>query len=302
VDEGKVSLDDRVSKFIPQLDKWMAMEEKDRSQLLLKPPVHPVTIRHLLSHTSGLTGSSELQRVTGADSTSLKARALSSVTGPLQWQPGDKYAYGNQGMNVAARIVEIVSGTPYEEFLQKRFFDPLGMKDTNFYLTPEQLKRLAKSYKRNDAGELEEAEIYMLSGVDLTSNKLLGINVATYLSFGLAHRLVTAELGLTQRDVANNVLVSLSSSAVVSPNYWSDPRTGINYVVAVQTPQSRVDSVNTLMNTSVTAATPGPPQLLSNLATLERRKGVLEAAKTDIAQAERPAPHQRSDDHKPREP
>ena len=81
-----------------------------------------------------------------------------------------------------------------------------------------------------------------------------------------------AELGLTQRDVANNVLVSLSSSAVVSPNYWSDPRTGINYVVAVQTPQSRVDSVNTLMNTSLTAATPGPPQLLSNLATLERRE------------------------------
>jgi multidrug efflux pump subunit AcrB len=81
-----------------------------------------------------------------------------------------------------------------------------------------------------------------------------------------------AELGLTQRDVANNVLVSLSSSSVVSPNYWSDPRTGINYVVAVQTPQSRIDSVNTLMNTSVTAATPGPPQLLSNLATLERRE------------------------------
>ena len=81
-----------------------------------------------------------------------------------------------------------------------------------------------------------------------------------------------AELGLTQRDVANNVLVTLSSSAVVAPNYWSDPRSGINYVVAVQTPQSRVDSVNTLMNTSVTPATSGPPQLLSNLATLERRE------------------------------
>jgi CzcA family heavy metal efflux pump len=81
-----------------------------------------------------------------------------------------------------------------------------------------------------------------------------------------------AELGLTQRDVANNVLVSLSSSAVISPNYWSDPRTGITYPVVVQTPQSRVDSVNTLMNTSVTQATAGPQQLLSNLATLERRE------------------------------
>jgi len=81
-----------------------------------------------------------------------------------------------------------------------------------------------------------------------------------------------AELGLTQRDVASNVLVSLSSSAVVAPNYWSDPRTGITYPVAVQTPQTRVDSVNALMSTSVTPGAPGPSQLLSNLATLERRE------------------------------
>jgi len=127
VDEGKVSLDDPVTRFIPQLEKWMVVEEKDPSHILLKPLVRPVTIRHLLSHTSGLSGSAELQQVTGSDSTPLKIRALSSVTGPLQSQPGDKYAYGNQGMNIAARIVEIVSGMPYEEFLQKRFFDPLGI-------------------------------------------------------------------------------------------------------------------------------------------------------------------------------
>src|SRR5438034_661302 len=81
-----------------------------------------------------------------------------------------------------------------------------------------------------------------------------------------------AELGLTQRDVANSMLVSLSSSAIVSPNYWSDPRSGINYIVAVQTPQSRVDSVNTLMNTAITPSAAGQSQLLSNLATLERRE------------------------------
>src|SRR5436190_643798 len=148
-DEGKVSLDDPVSKFIPQLEKWMVVAEKDSSHVLLKPLVRPVTVRHVLSHTSGLTGSSELQQVTGSDSTSLKARALSSVTGPLQWQPGDKYAYGNQGMNVAARIVEIVSGMPYEEFLQKRFFEPLGMKETTFWPTEPQVARLAGAYGPN---------------------------------------------------------------------------------------------------------------------------------------------------------
>src|ERR1017187_5234502 len=149
VDEGKVSLDDPVTRFIPQLEKWMVVEEKDQSHVLLKALVRPVTVRHLLSHTSGLTGYSELQQVTGADSTPLKARALSSVTGPLQWQPGEKYAYGNQGMNIAARIVEIVSGMPYEEFLQKRFFDPLGMTETTFWPSEAQIARLAGAYSPN---------------------------------------------------------------------------------------------------------------------------------------------------------
>jgi CubicO group peptidase (beta-lactamase class C family) len=149
VDEGKVSLDDPVTRFIPQLEKWMVVEEKDESHVLLKALVRSVKVRHILSHTSGLTGLSELQQTTGADSTPLKARALSSVTGPLQWQPGEKYAYGNQGMNIAARIVEIVSGLPYEEFLQKRFFDPLGMTETTFWPNEAQIARLAGAYGPN---------------------------------------------------------------------------------------------------------------------------------------------------------
>ena len=148
-DEGKVSLDDPVTRFIPALEKWMVVEEKDQSHVLLKPLVRPVTVRHVLSHTSGLIGMSELQQVTGADSAPLKARALSSVTGPLQWQPGDKYAYGNQGMNIAARIVEVLSGMPYEEFLQKRFFDPLGMTETTFWPSEAQIARLAGAYGPN---------------------------------------------------------------------------------------------------------------------------------------------------------
>jgi CubicO group peptidase (beta-lactamase class C family) len=148
-DEGKVSLDDPVTKFIPQLSKWMVVEEKDSDHVLLKPLVRPVTVRHILSHTSGLTGSSELQQATGSDSTPLKVRALSSVTGPLQWQPGEKYQYGNQGMNIAARIVEIVSGMKYEDFLQKRFFDPLGMTETTFWPSEAQVARLCGAYGPN---------------------------------------------------------------------------------------------------------------------------------------------------------
>jgi CubicO group peptidase (beta-lactamase class C family) len=149
VDEGKVSLDDPVTKFIPQLDRWMVVAEKDEEHVLLKRPEQPVTIRHLLSHTSGLAPSSELQKATGSDSTPLKARALSSVTGPLQWQPGEKYQYGNQGMNIAARVVEIVSGMPYEAFLQERFFNPLGMSQTTFWPSESQVSRLCGAYGPN---------------------------------------------------------------------------------------------------------------------------------------------------------
>lgn len=149
VDEGKVNLDDPVTKFIPHLNKWMVVEEKDADHVLLKPLSRPVTIRHLLSHTSGLAGQSELQQVTGADSSPLKARTISSVTGPLQSQPGDKYAYGNQGMNVAARIVEVVSGVAYEDFLQQKFFDPLGMTETTFWPSDAQIARLARVYGPN---------------------------------------------------------------------------------------------------------------------------------------------------------
>lgn len=149
VDEGKLRLDDPVAKHIPQLEKWMVIEERDQAHLLLKPPVRPVTIRHLLSHTSGLAGMSELQQVAGSDRTPLKARAISSVTGPLQSQPGDKYAYGNQGMNIAARVVEVVSGQPYEEFLQQRIFDPLGMTETTFWPNDSQIARLAGAYGPN---------------------------------------------------------------------------------------------------------------------------------------------------------
>ena len=80
-----------------------------------------------------------------------------------------------------------------------------------------------------------------------------------------------AELGLTQRDVANNLLVTLSGNRFVSPNFWADPRTGIPYPLVVQTPQYRIDALESLRNTSMAVNGADVPQLLSNLATVERR-------------------------------
>ncbi len=81
-----------------------------------------------------------------------------------------------------------------------------------------------------------------------------------------------AELGLAQRDVANNLLVTLSGSQFVSPNYWADPRTGIVYPVVVQTPQHLTPSIESLGNTSMAVNGAAVPQLLSNLAAFKRRE------------------------------
>jgi multidrug efflux pump subunit AcrB len=78
------------------------------------------------------------------------------------------------------------------------------------------------------------------------------------------------QMGLTQREIANSVLVSLSSSGQVSPNYWLHPQTGVSYLIAVQTPEYRVTSMDEIRNTPLVSSRPGPPQLLSNLASAER--------------------------------
>jgi multidrug efflux pump subunit AcrB len=81
-----------------------------------------------------------------------------------------------------------------------------------------------------------------------------------------------AELGLTQRDVANNLLVALSSSSVVNFNLWPDPKTGVTYPIAVQTPQYKLDSIEDMMNTQLPGTGRVSMQMLSNVATVERRE------------------------------
>jgi CubicO group peptidase (beta-lactamase class C family) len=163
VDEGKVHLDDPIAKYLPEFnDQWLAVEQ-DKDHLLLKKPKHPVTVRNILSHTSGMPFSSAMEQPT-LDGLALCDAVRSYAMTPLQTEPGTKYAYSNAGINTAGRIIEVVSGLPYEEFLDKRLFGPLGMKDTTFWPDESQLKRLAKSYKPNvDKSGLEETRIGQLT-------------------------------------------------------------------------------------------------------------------------------------------
>jgi CubicO group peptidase (beta-lactamase class C family) len=154
VDEGKVNLDDPVEKYLPEFKGQMvdlshadsAHKVQEVSGPRLVPANHPILVREILSHTSGLPFKSKAQP--GAlDLLSLKDSVRSFAAEPLIFQPYTSYSYSNEGIDTAARIIEVASGIPYEQFMQQRLFDPLGMKDTTFWPNAEQISRLAETYK-----------------------------------------------------------------------------------------------------------------------------------------------------------
>jgi len=162
VDEGKVSLDDPVEKFLPEFKGQMVVASKDSNQVVLKKPAHPITIKNILNHTSGLPFKSPIESPT-LDLYPLATRVQSYAMMPLDFEPDTKYQYSNCGINTAGRIIEVVTGKPYEEFVKSRIFDPLGMKDTVSVPNAAQIHRIAKSYKGNrDKSDIEETQIVHL--------------------------------------------------------------------------------------------------------------------------------------------
>jgi CubicO group peptidase (beta-lactamase class C family) len=148
-DEGLLSLDDPIDKHIPTMSQLHDEAGK---------PVQ-ITIRQLLSHTSGMA---ELESPYAFKTLAEAAEKYSQVK--ILFPPGSKWQYSQTSINTAARIVEVVSGKSLEEFLDERIFRPLGMKDTTFYLSSEQLGRLATSYSKEKSGELISTEIRLLAG------------------------------------------------------------------------------------------------------------------------------------------
>jgi CubicO group peptidase (beta-lactamase class C family) len=162
VDEGKVNVNDPVEKYLPEYKGQWLIEEQSSDHMKLKRPAHPITIKNVLTHTSGLPHLSRIEHL--IDTYSLRDAAISYGMSPLQFEPDTKYAYCNAGINTVGRIIEVVSGKPYAEFMEERLLGPLGMKDTTLWPTDAQVKRLAKSYRPNpDKTGLEEITINQLT-------------------------------------------------------------------------------------------------------------------------------------------
>ena len=162
VDEGRITLDDPVEKYLPEFRGLMAVAEKDEQHVLLKKPERPITVRQTLAHTSGMPFRSA-QEVPVLDRLSLADRVRSYAMTPLDFVPESRYQYSNAGINTAARIVEVVSGLPFEQFLAERLLQPLGMLETTFWPDEAQAARIATAYRPGAGGiGLEATKIEQL--------------------------------------------------------------------------------------------------------------------------------------------
>ena len=161
-EEGRFRLDDPVSNWIPEFKKPQVLKTYNEADGTWtgEPAKREITIRDLLTHTSGLgygviDGDDRFKKLYAkagvvdlftTEPVTIRESVLRLAKMPLHHQPGEKFTY-SEGLDVLGYFIEVVSGMPFDTFLQKRLFGPLGMKDTGFYLPAEKAARLVAVQK-----------------------------------------------------------------------------------------------------------------------------------------------------------
>jgi CubicO group peptidase (beta-lactamase class C family) len=165
-EEGRLSLDDPLERYLPVFAGPRVYVGGSGPDVETRPADGPVLLRHLLTHTAGLTFGfyhshpvDALYREAGLESPVAPGADLAGTMEvyarlPLQFEPGTQWNY-SVASNVLGRVIEVVSGQPLDRFFADRIFRPLGMTDAGFEVTPEQSGRLAELYGETDAGGIE---------------------------------------------------------------------------------------------------------------------------------------------------
>ena len=155
VEEGRLSLDDPVSKYLPEFKElWVLDGEKDSIRTLHKAK-NVLTVRMVLNHTGGFPFEISAKRNDvrgGGWSGGAPIRQVASVAAgsPIMFEPGTRELYSNTGIDIGAAIVETITGMKWEMYLKKEILDPLGMKSTWFWPTDKQLKTQVEMYDTHD--------------------------------------------------------------------------------------------------------------------------------------------------------
>jgi len=158
VERGKVQLDEPASKHLSELGMAQVLHGYDASgKPVLRPPVKPITLRHLLTHTSGFaydTWSQEMFEYVQKTDAAVPAGTVAPLT-PLVFEPGTRWQYG-YSVDWAGKLVEAVSGETLEQYMQAHILQPLGMKDTSYIMTAEKYDRVVSLYLKQPDGTMQE--------------------------------------------------------------------------------------------------------------------------------------------------
>lgn len=151
VEDGKLSLDDPVSKYLPEFKElWVEDSNKDGIKKLHKAK-NVLTVRMCLNHTGGFPFECSAKRSDvrgGGWSGGAPLRQVASIAAgsPIMFEPGTRDLYSNTGIDIGAAVVEVITGMKWEDYLKKEVLDPLGMKSTGFRPTDKQLKKQVEMY------------------------------------------------------------------------------------------------------------------------------------------------------------
>lgn len=221
-EEGKLTLNDPVEKHLPEFRGQMVAENGPDGTRRLRKPSRPITIRDLMTHTSGMSGSPPpsapdiLQRLhlRLADAVLLYAQQ------PLEFDPNTQWRYSNMGIAVLGRIIEVISGQPFERFLAERILNPLGMKDSFIFPPADKTSRIAAVYRKRD-GKLVKAGSEILGGDPLQFRR------------GAVYSMPEAGLYSTAADLRRFYQMMLNGGILEGRRYLS--RASVELMTAVHT-------------------------------------------------------------------
>ena len=165
-EEGKVALTDPVEKYLPEFRGQMMISARHTDgSVTLKKPARPITVRDLMTHTSGLINNPPegLAGLYQKMDRPLREAVLVYSQTPLMFEPGTQWSYSNPGIATLGRIVEVASDLPFDQFLAGRILTPLGMKDTFIFPPEDKKSRIAAVYRLQN-GKLVKVDGSVLGG------------------------------------------------------------------------------------------------------------------------------------------
>jgi CubicO group peptidase (beta-lactamase class C family) len=287
LEEGKVRLSDPISRFIPEFrnQQTAILQEPARGDVPIKfytvPAARDITVKDLLTHTSGLSSGPMGQSVVAREGRRRPEDILSTylprvAKSPLEFQPGARWMYSaSDGFDVLARVVEVASGMPLNQFLQQRLFGPLEMTETSHWPTDAQMPRLVTAYQftngkmvKNQNSMSMSSKVYfagggglvstvddyakfaqmLANGGELNGKRILGkrtveLMSSVHIPSSLQGRNAGEAFGLSVRVIEDAVRGdfrlsngSFGWSGAYGTHFWVDPKEQIIAVMMIQTP------------------------------------------------------------------